>query len=178
MNGTLAIPINDADHVRGAADAPLTLVEYGDYQCPACGMAFPFVERILDRHGRQLRFVFRHFPLSQVHPLAAMAAQVAEGAGIFGKFWEMHDWLYAYQPTWSRAGASAVADGIEAIGLDPRALEPVLDDPAITERVRRDFMGGVRSGVNGTPSFFIDGQLYHGGVDTLGAAIASHLASR
>jgi protein-disulfide isomerase len=178
MSGTLAVPVTDQDHVRGASDAPVTLVEYGDYQCPACGMAYPFVHALLERHGRDVRFVFRNFPLSQVHPLASMAAQVAEGADTFGKFWEMHDWLYVHQPAWTQSGATGIADGVQAVGIPPSALEQALDDPALAERVRQDFMGGVRSGVNGTPSFFINGQLHVGGFDALDAAIARAIPAR
>ena len=176
MSGTLAVPVTDADHAKGRADAALTLVEYGDYQCPACGMAYPFVEEILQRNGSKLRFVFRNFPLSQAHPYASMAAQVAEGAATLGRFWEMHDWLYQHQAAWTQRGAEGIADGVQAIGLDPTQLEQALEDTHIAERVRHDFMGGVRSGVNGTPSFYLDGQLYAGGFDTLGQAVSQRLA--
>jgi protein-disulfide isomerase len=178
MSGTLAIPVSDRDHMRGDADAPVTLVEYGDYQCPACGMAYPYVEQLLERYGRRVRFVFRNFPLTEAHPLASMAAQVAEGAGTLGKFWQMHDWLYEHQSQWVLSGAPGIAEGVQAVGLDPAVLERALENPAIAERVRHDFMGGVRSGVNGTPSFFINGQLYRNGFDTLDRAIADLLDAR
>ena len=171
MSSTLAVPVTDADHAKGSPDAALTLVEYGDYQCPYCAMAYPVVQEILERNGRQLRFVFRNFPLSQAHPYASMAAQVAEGAATLGRFWQMHDWLYQYQDTWTQRGAEGIADGVQAVGLDPVQLQQVLEDSRIAERVRHDFMGGVRSGVNGTPSFYLDGQLYEGGFDTLGEAV-------
>jgi protein-disulfide isomerase len=176
MSGTLAVPVTDADHAKGRADAALTLVEYGDYQCPACGMAYPFVQEILQRNGDSLRFVFRNFPLSQAHPYASMAAQVAEGAATLGRFWQMHDWLYQHQDAWTQRGAEGIADGVEAVGLDPTQLQQALEDKQIAERVRHDFMGGVRSGVNGTPSFYLDGQLYTGGFDTLGQAVSQRLA--
>ncbi|MDB6163966.1 MAG: protein-disulfide isomerase [Xanthomonadaceae bacterium] len=172
MSGTLAVPVTADDHALGKADAPVTVVEYGDYQCPACGMAYPFVQQVLAEHGAQMRFVFRNFPLSEAHPLASMAAQVAEGAGALGKFWEMHDWLYENQPVWTSTGAEGIADGAQAVGIEPPALEQALEDERIAARVRHDFMGGVRSGVNGTPSFFINGRLHAGGFDTLGAAVA------
>ena len=171
MSGTLAIPVTDADHAKGRADAAVTLVEYGDYQCPACGMAYPFVQQILERNGDRLRFVFRNFPLSQAHPYASMAAQVAEAAATFGRFWQMHDWLYQHQDAWTPRGAEGIADGVQAVGLDPAQLQQALEDGHIAERVRHDFMGGVRSGVNGTPSFYLDGRLYEGGFDTLGQAV-------
>jgi protein-disulfide isomerase len=176
MSGTLAVPVTDADHAKGRADAALTLVEYGDYQCPACGMAYPFVQEILQRNGDSLRFVFRNFPLSQAHPYASMAAQVAEGAATLGRFWQMHDWLYQHQDAWTQRGAEGIADGVEAVGLDPTQLQQALEDKQIAERVRHDFMGGVRSGVNGTPSFYLDGQLYAGGFDTLGQVVSQRLA--
>ena len=114
MSGMLAIPVGDADHAKGDPGAAVTLVEYGDYQCPACGMAYPFVQDILRRNGSKLRFVFRNFPLSQAHPYASMAAQVAEGAATLGRFWEMHDWLYQHQDAWTQRGAEGIcldADG-------------------------------------------------------------------
>jgi len=176
VSGMLAVPVTDADHAKGDADAAVTLVEYGDYQCPACGMAYPFVQDILGRNATGLRFVFRNFPLSQAHPYASMAAQVAEAAATLGRFWPMHDWLYQHQDAWTQRGAEGIADGVQAIGLDPTQLEQVLEDPRISERVRHDFMGGVRSGVNGTPSFYLNGQLYTGGFDTLGQAVAKLVA--
>ena len=176
MSGTLAVPVSDSDHAKGDADAAVTLVEYGDYQCPACGMAYPFVQDILQRNGPKLRFVFRNFPLSQAHRYASMAAQVAEGAAKFGRFWQMHDWLYQHQEAWTQRGAEGIADGAQAIGLDPVQLEQALEDGGIAERVRHDFMGGVRSGVNGTPSFYLNGQMYAGGFDTLGQAVGRMMA--
>ena len=176
MSGVLAVPVSDTDHSKGDADAAVTLVEYGDYQCPFCGMAYPIVQDILRRHGAKLRFVFRNFPLSQAHPYASMAAQVAEGAATLGRFWDMHDWLYQHQETWTPRGAEGIADGVQAIGLDPTRLEQVLEDTHIAERVRHDFMGGVRSGVNGTPSFYLNGQMYTGGCDTRGQAVDNLMA--
>lgn len=166
----LAVRVNAADHMLGHVAAPVTLVEYGDYQCPACGAAYPIVHDVLERN-EGLCFVFRHFPLSQVHPLALMAAQVAEGAGTMRKFWEMHDWLYANQAAWTTAGAAGIAKGARKLGITPTAMQRALEDQGIAEHVRQDFMGGVRSGVNGTPSFFINGRLHGGGYDTLAQAV-------
>jgi len=157
VSGRLAVPVTAADHAKGSADAAVTLVEYGDYQCPACGMAYPFVQDILARNGNGLRFVFRNFPLSQAHPYATMAAQVAEAAATLGRFWQMHDWLYQNQEAWTQRGAEGIAEGVQAVGLDPTQLEQALEDGHIAERVRQDFMGGVRSGVDGTPGLFING---------------------
>ncbi len=172
MSGMLATRVNAADHFLGLVTAPVTLVEYGDYQCPACAAAYPFVHSVLEQNEVGLCFVFRHFPLSQVHPLALMAAQIAEGAGAMRKFWEMHDWLYVNQPAWTKVGAPGIALGARKLGITPTAMQRALEDPGIAEHVRQDFMGGVRSGVNGTPSFFINGRLHAGGYDTLADAVA------
>jgi len=172
VSGMLAVRINAADHILGRVTAPVTLVEYGDYQCPACAAAYPVVHEVLEQNDDGLCFVFRHFPLSQVHPLAQMAAQVAEVADTMRKFWDMHDWLYVNQPTWTRAGAAGIALGARKLGITPTAMQRALENQSIAEHVRQDFMGGVRSGVNGTPSFFINGRLHPGGYDTLADAVA------
>jgi protein-disulfide isomerase len=153
----LAVPVGAGDHVRGPADAPVTLVEYGDYQCPYCGEGYPVV-RALERHfGRGLRFVFRNFPLTQMHPHAQHAAEVAEAAGAQGKFWELHDLLYTHQDALADAD---LVDYAEAAGADAAAVQQALTAHTFAPRVREDFRGGVKSGVNGTPSFFINGARY------------------
>ena len=172
MSGVLAVRINAADHILGQVTSPVTLVEYGDYQCPACAAAYPVVHDVLEQNDEGLCFVFRHFPLSQVHPLALMAAQVAEGANTMRRFWDMHDWLYAHQAAWTRTGATGIANGARTLGITSTAMQHALEDQGIAEHVRQDFMGGVRSGVNGTPSFFINGRLHAGGYDTLAEAVS------
>ena len=165
-------PVSDRDHAQGPADAKLTLVEYGDYQCPYCGAAYPLVKKVQRHFGGDLRFVFRNFPLTQAHPLAQMAAELAEAAAIQGRFWPMHDWIYENQERWSEGGAEVLLGGIEAVGLDTVALERDLKQSKIAQRIKADFNGGVRSGVNGTPGFFVNGRLHQGSPQALAAAIA------
>jgi protein-disulfide isomerase len=155
----LTPPVTSGDHSQGRDDAPVTLVEYGDYECPYCGMAFPIVRRIQARLGNRLRFVFRNFPLAEAHPHATAAAEVAEAAALQGKFWEMHDLLYEHQ---SALGAASLQAYVRKLGLDFAALEAALQSGAPHQRVRADFMSGVRSGVNGTPAFFINGRRFDG----------------
>lgn len=159
---SLSIPVGGDDHVQGTADAHVTLVEYGDYQCPGCGAAYPMVKAILNRLGTKLRFVFRNMPLSEIHPFAEMAAEAAEAAGAQGKFWEMHDGLYEHQAELGSELMSALA---KRLHLDVPRFEQDLVSRKFRDHVKRDFMGGVRSGVNGTPTFFIDGARYDGILD-------------
>jgi protein-disulfide isomerase len=147
-------PVGPEDHAQGSADAPVTLVEYGDYECPHCGHAHPIVKSVLRRLARKVRFVFRNFPLGQIHPHAVEAAEAAEAAGLQGEFWPMHDRLFEHQNALERKDLEHHA---KQLGLDGARFARDLDDGAIEERVRSDFASGVRSGVNGTPTFFIDG---------------------
>ena len=149
-------------HIRGPVNARLTLLEYGDFECPYCGAAHPVVDEICRRLGRHLRFVFRHFPLSTVHPHAELAAEAAEAAGAQGKFWEMHDRLFEHQD--ALGNDDLIAHG-SALDLDIDALTRELADGTYAQRVREDFTTGVRSGVNGTPSFFINSVRYDGSHD-------------
>ncbi|MGH8042384.1 MAG: DsbA family protein [Rudaea sp.] len=171
----LVIPVTANDHIQGNADAAITLVEYGDYQCPACGMAYPQIKRIQRKFGPDLRFVFRNFPLSEAHPLARPAAEVAEAAATLRNFWPMHDWLYEYQETWSAYGAEGLEAGLRALRLDESAVARAIGDKSIDARIRSDFMGGVRSGVNGTPGFFVNGYRLDGDFRSLEDAIAAML---
>lgn len=176
MSGSqLTIPVRPEDHTQGSADARVTLVEYGDYQCPYCGAAYPHVKQLQRHFKGDLRFVFRNFPLTQAHPLAQMAAELAEAAALQGKFWPMHDWIYEHQVRWSRAGAEELLGGIGAVGLDAEALEQALKQPGIAKRIKADFNGGVRSGVNGTPGFFINGRLFQGSPEALAQAIEQEI---
>jgi len=150
----LTMPVSTRDHVQGPADAPVTLVEYGDYECPHCGRAYPIVKDVQRRLGSKLRFVFRNFPLSASHPHAQHAAEAAEGAAGGGRFWEMHDMLFEHQRALDDAHLVAYAT---TLGLDRKTFAQELQDHAHKARVREDFMSGVRSGVNGTPTFFING---------------------
>lgn len=152
-------PVGPADHIEGAANAPVTLVEYGDYQCPYCGEAYPIVEQVRKRLGAKLRFVFRNFPLAEAHPYATGAAEMAEAAALQGKFWEMHDMLYEHQDA---LDPESLVGHAKHLHLDMAKLKTDLGSAAVAERVRSDFMGGVRSGVNGTPSFFVNGVRFDG----------------
>ena len=156
---TLKIPISSADHIQGDENAPVILVEYGDYQCPHCGMAYPIVKEVQKRFGKRLAFVFRNFPLNQIHPEAEDAAETAEFAAAQGKFWEMHDGIFENQ---AELGRPLLLELAEKLGLASDALDRALDDGKYTERVKEDFVGGVRSGVNGTPTFFINGRRHDG----------------
>jgi protein-disulfide isomerase len=156
------MPITKSDHVRGPESAPITLVEYGDYECPHCALAHPIVDRVQLHFGRRMRFVFRHFPMTEVHPHAGMAAESAEFAGAAGLFWEMHDALFATQ---SRLSTRTIFLVAEQLGLSETALRNALETGQYRDKVRSDFMGGIRSGVNGTPTFFINGVRHDGGYD-------------
>lgn len=155
----LTVPVTEQDHIQGPDSAPITLVEYGDYECPACGYAYPIVKNIQKHFGKQLRFVFRNFPLTQIHPYAQVAAQTAEFAGDHGKFWEMHDMMYENQDRFSDDIWFEFAQTLE---LDPIKLQSALEKGTSLEKIQADFMGGVRSGVNGTPTFFVNGERYDG----------------
>jgi protein-disulfide isomerase len=150
----LTLPVGTRDHVQGPADAAVTLVEYGDYECPHCGRAYPVVKEVQRRLGAKLRFVFRNFPLSEGHPHAQHAAEAAESAGAQGRFWEMHDILFEHQGALLDRN---LVDYATAVGVDAVTFERDLAAHTYKSRVREDFMSGVRSGVNGTPTFFIDG---------------------
>jgi protein-disulfide isomerase len=155
----LTLPVGPRDHAQGPQSAPVTLVEYGDYECPHCGRAYPIVKAVQKRLGARLRFVFRNFPLTEVHPHAENAALAAEAAGELGKFWEMHDVLFENQESLKPADLLSYAEGIR---LDAGEFSTAFKSHAHVERVREDFMSGVRSGVNGTPTFFISGVRFDG----------------
>ena len=159
---TLKIPITSADHFQGPESAEVTLTEYGDYECPYCGRAYPIVKRVRKHLGKRLRFVFRNFPLVEMHPHAEAAAETAEFAGAHGKFWEMHDLLFERQ---ERLGGPLFLELAEKLELPATDLAEALEDGTFKSRVRGDFTGGVRSGVNGTPTFFIDGLRHDGPFD-------------
>lgn len=169
---SLKPPVSDADHRLGTAEAVVTLVEYGDYECPHCGRAQPIVAEVKERMGARLAFVFRHFPLSNVHPHAAKAAEAAEAAGVQGKFWEMHEALFARQDALK---PSDLVRRARTLHLDMTRFEQELDGGLHADRVQRDFSSGVRSGVNGTPTFFINGKRHDGSwdADALVAALDS-----
>jgi protein-disulfide isomerase len=170
----LTMPVGPRDHRLGPENAPVTLVEYGDYECPYCGEAHPIVKEIKRRLGDRLCFVFRHFPLTQVHPYAEHAAEAAEAAGAQGKFWQMHDCLFEHQEALDDAHLVLYAVALE---LDEDRFVREMAEQVYAPRVREDFLIGVRSGVNGTPTFFINGVRHDGSFDlpTLLAAIEAVL---
>ncbi len=151
----LDVPVDpERDHIRGPVDAPLTLVEYADFQCPFCGRATGLLEGLRERFGDELRYVFRHLPLPDVHPDAELAAEAAEAAGAQGAFWEMHDRLYAHQDQLDAVGLYAHA---AALGLDLERFSRDLGTGAHSARVRADVVGAHASGAEGTPTFFVNG---------------------
>jgi len=161
-SATLKPPVGPKDHMQGPPDAPVTLVEYGDYECPYCGEAYPVVKALQERLGDQMKFVFRNFPLSEAHPHAEEAAEAAEAAASQGKLWEMHDLLYENQDALEPEDLVKYA---RALRLELPRFVREMKDHIYGERVREDFRSGVRSGVNGTPTFFINGVRHNGPFD-------------
>ena len=149
----LRTPINAQDHLIGSKEAKVSLVEYGDYQCSHCGYAHPLIKRLLGAYERQLQFAFRNFPLSEVHPMAMLAATAAEAADKQGKFWEMHDMIYENQEFLTDHNLLEFA---RRINLDLQQFGRDWQSEAVLAKVENDFESGVRTGVNGTPSFFIN----------------------
>jgi protein-disulfide isomerase len=170
----LKVPVTQHDHIRGPADAPVTMVEYGDYECPHCGRAHPIVNRVRQYFSQNLAFVFRNFPLNEIHPHAEAAAETAEFAGAHGRFWEMHDSIYEYQ---DRLGLPLLFGLAQALDLPEAELREALATGRYAPKVRADFLGGVRSGVNGTPTFFINGERHEAtySFEDLVAAVAARL---
>jgi protein-disulfide isomerase len=160
---SLILPVSEGrDHIQGVAAAPVTLVEYGDYECPYCGEAYPIVKQIQERMGEQLRFVFRNFPISTAHPHAEHAAEGAEAAATQERFWEMHDQLYENQHHLQVDDLRSYARALE---LDVDLFDKELAEHVHADRVHEDFLSGVRSGVNGTPTFFINGMRHDDSYD-------------
>jgi len=156
--------VNDKDHIQGNGNAEVTIVEYGDYQCPHCGAAHPILKKMMAELGRQIRFVFRNFPLSEMHEYARPAALAAEAAGQQGKFWEMHDAIYENQLNLS---TRLFIDLAEQLGLDIDNFKSAMQDQRLDEKVEGDFESGMMSGVNGTPTFFVNGEKFDGGAEDL-----------
>ncbi len=153
-------PLGTHDHVRGTVGAPHTLVMYGDFECPYCRRAAPVLEQLRERMGGRLSFAFRHFPLAEMHPFALAAAVASEAAALDGKFWPMHDLLYQGEPRLRQDDLRGYA---EQLGVDPESVVW----PAtrmVEDRVEADFNSGVRSGVRGTPTLFLDSRPYQGDI--------------
>lgn len=172
----LVVPVTEDDHQQGPADAAVTLVQYGDYQCPYCGQAYPIIKEVHERFEDDLRFVFRNFPLTYMHEHAQHAAEAAEAAGAQGEaeFWKMHDLLYEHQDALDDESLITYA---EQLGLDLERFRDDFESRAFEDRIHDQFMDGARSGVNGTPTFYINGERYDGpwSVALLSAAIQQAL---
>ncbi|MCW3119182.1 MAG: disulfide bond formation protein DsbA [Chitinophagaceae bacterium] len=153
-------PVSSKDHIQGNSQAPLELVEYGDYQCPHCGRAYPIVKHLQQELGDKLKFVFRNFPLAQIHPEAVRAAVAAEAASLQGKYWEMHDMIFENQEYLSKNAFIAFAG---KLGLDIEQFSKDIARPELLEKIDTDFESGLRSGVNATPTFFINDEKYTSG---------------
>jgi protein-disulfide isomerase len=175
---SLRTPVSDKDHILGNADAPLTLVEYGDYQCPHCAAADLVVQALLPAFGENLRVVFRNFPLTQIHPVAEMTAEFAESAGSQRKFWPAHDAIFAWAREYGSENLGPETFGSIAgqLKLDADKLAADMREQRYLQRIKDDFNSGVRSGVNGTPTFFINGQRFDGAPSVGGLTAALHAA--
>jgi protein-disulfide isomerase len=159
---TLSVPVSQRDHLRGPPDAPVVMVEYGDFECPHCAAAYPVVRKLERELPDTLAVAFRHFPLMNVHPHAELAAEAAEAAGAQGKFWQMHDLLFEHQDALESRDLLKYA---AAIGLDVQRFGRELTEHKYLSKVRADMQSGLQSGVTGTPSFFINGVRHPGGYD-------------
>jgi protein-disulfide isomerase len=171
----LTLPVSSArDHILGDETASVTLLEYGDYECPYCRAAHRITMVLVRAYRSDLCFAFRHFPLTQIHPRAAIAAEAAEAAGAQGRFWQMHDLLFANQ---TRLAPRDLLGYARSLDLDLDRLRAELREHTHAMKVREDFRSGVRSGVNGTPTFFVNGVRHNGGwdLDSLEEAIRQAL---
>jgi protein-disulfide isomerase len=158
----LKVPVSDDDHIQGKKNAAVTLVEYGDYECPYCGHAYPIIKQVQEHFDSNIRFVFRNFPLTEIHPLAKPAAQVAEYAASEGVFWQMHDLIYENQANLS---IELLLELAASLDLSKVKLQEALEKNAFEQKIQKDFIGGVKSGVNGTPTLFINNLRYPGPVE-------------
>jgi protein-disulfide isomerase len=162
MTDPLDPPLGARDHVEGPADAPLELVMYGDFQCPFCNAAQPILRRVRDRLDGRLRFAFRHFPLTEVHPDAQRAAEASEAAAAQGAFWRMHDALYAARGV---LGLDAVLAAARSVGIDVERVRAELAEGVHAARVEEDLRSGRAAGITGTPGFFVNGVRHDGDYD-------------
>ncbi|MEK7193318.1 MAG: thioredoxin domain-containing protein [Patescibacteria group bacterium] len=160
QTATLLNTISATSWVKGNAEAKVTLIEYSDFQCPACGTYYPIVKKLLEDYGDRIRFVYRHFPLRQIHKNADIAAQAAEAAGVQGKFWEMHNAIFEHQRDWSESSDAKkmFIEYATTIGLDEDQFLKDLGNKTAKEKIDEDLQSGLSAGVNATPSFFLNGQ--------------------
>jgi protein-disulfide isomerase len=168
--------VNNKDHVLGKLPAAIVLTEYGDYQCPHCGHAYPIVQKLIRHFGDNLTFVFRNFPLSEAHPMALPAALSTEVAETKGKYWQLHDAIFEHQDLLEE-GIQGLLKIIQSAGLDPEDIQSQWTSKALLQKVSDDFESGLMSGVNGTPTFFINGVKYDGSPEfgDLKKALAAHM---
>lgn len=154
------IEVNANDHVRGAVNGKVTLVEFGDFQCPACGAYDPIVRQVIEQNKNDVKFVFKHFPLTQIHRNALPASKATEAAGLQGKYWEMHDMLYDHQEEWSSAMnvKEVFANYAKVLSLDVNKFLIDMDNKSIEENILNEYKEGVKLGVQGTPTFFLNGK--------------------
>ncbi len=173
----LTISVNIKDHTQGKNDAPVTLVEYGDYECPYCGQAYPIIKDLQKKVGIKLKLVFRNFPLSEVHPHALHAACSAEAAAQQGKFWQMHDLLFENQNALEDQDLQVYA---RELNLDIKQFIKDMRSQQVISKIKNDFMSGVKSGVNGTPTFFINEHRHDGSyeLDFLLEAVKSEMKKK
>jgi protein-disulfide isomerase len=170
----LSEPVTEVDHAAGRADAPITIVEYGDYECPSCLNAVPILDEVRKSLGDRVRFVFRHFPQSSIHPHASAAAEAAESAAEQGKFWEMHASLFKHQEELATLDLSHLALNL---GLEIYKFETGRSQERHERRIRADYEGGLRSGVHKTPTLFINGRRYDGVVEAKAIVSAATVAA-
>ncbi len=170
---SLTLPDPERDHFQGSADAPIKLLEYGDYECPFCGDAHAVVQQIQRRLGDDLLFAFRNFPLANIHPHAEHAAEAAEAAAAQGNFWSMHNLLFKNQSALEDEDLAAYAGELR---LDANGLIREVIASVYAPRIREDFKSGVRGGVNGTPTFFINGERYDGDLGQMLSVLTAQLS--
>ncbi|MEN2402559.1 thioredoxin domain-containing protein [Flavobacterium sp. MC2016-06] len=156
--------VSITDHAIGRTDAEIVIVEYGDYQCPYCGAAYPVLKEIVNKYGKEIKFVFRNFPLSEMHQYARPAALAAEAAALQGKFWEMHDAIYENQ---QYLNENLLFELAKKLKLDLNKFKTDINKPELAEKVDSDFESGVMSGVNGTPSLFVNDRKFDRGAEDL-----------
>jgi protein-disulfide isomerase len=169
---SLKVPVTARDHAIGPPDAPVTLLEYGDYQCPHCGRVYPVIEQLVEQYAGRIRVAYRHFPLIKMHPHAKLAAEAAEAAGAAGgeaAFWKMHGLLFTHQ---GELAPENLLEYARQVGLDLDRFEKDLIGHLYGPRVQEDLAGGMRTGVNGTPSFFVNDRRYTGPKDAAGLKAA------
>lgn len=154
------VTVTEQDHIRGAATGKVTLVEFGDFQCPACGAYEPIVRQVTGANSADLKIVFKHFPLVQIHQNALLSAKASEAAGLQGKFWEMHDMLYDKQGEWANnLNSRDIFNGYaQALGLDMQKFAQDIDSQQVQDKILNEYKEGVSLGVQGTPTFFVNGK--------------------